>query len=96
MQTNNCNTACTGACITLFRKVLMAHDSCEEDDIPAAIEDTLHDYEENCEAQFCNSVTEAFTPDDGTCPAHSGAAAQRALSLAAIFAAIFVVVLVGA
>ena len=96
MQTNNCNTACTGACITLFRKVLMAHDSCEEDELPSAIEKTLHAYEESCEDQFCNSVTEAFTLDDGTCPAHSGAAAQRALSLAAIVAAIFAVVLVGA
>ena len=96
MLTNNCNTACTGACITLFRKVLMAHDSCEEDDIPSSIENTLHTYEEKCEDQFCNSASKAFTLDDNTCPAHSGAAAQRALSLAAIVAAIFAVVLVGA
>ena len=53
-------------------------------------------YEEKCEAQFCNSASKAFTLDDGACPAHSGAAAQRALSLAAIVAAIFAVVLVGA
>ena len=97
MQTNNCNTTCSSnACKLLFQKVLMAHDSCDEDVIPSSIENTLHTYEEYCEAQFCNSVTEAFTPDDGTCPAHSGAAAQRALSLAAIVAAIFAVVLVGA
>ena len=96
MQTNNCNTTCTGACINLFRNVLMAHDSCEEDELPAAIENTLHAYEEKCHDHFCNSVTEAFTLDDSTCPAHSGAAAQRALSLAAIVAAIFAVVLVGA
>ena len=80
----------------MFQKVLMAHDSCDEDDIPAAIENTLHAYEEKCHDHFCNSVTEAFTLDDSTCPAHSGAAAQRALSLAAIVAAIFAVVLVGA
>ena len=97
MQTNNCNTTCSSAaCKLLFQKVLMAHDSCEEDDIPAAIENTLHAYEEKCHDHFCNSVTEAFTLDDSTCPAHSGAAAQRALSLAAIVAAIFAVVLVGA
>ena len=97
MQTNNCNTTCSSAtCKLYFQKVLMAHDSCDEDAIPAAIEKTLHAYEESCEDQFCNSVTEAFTLDDSTCPAHSGAAAQRALSLAAIVAAIFAVVLVGA
>ena len=86
----------SSTCKTLFQKVLMAHDSCDEDDIPAAIENTLHAYEEKCHDHFCNSVTEAFTLDDSTCPAHSGAAAQRALSLAAIVAAIFAVVLVGA
>ena len=97
MQTNNCNTTCSSAtCKLYFQKVLMAHDSCEEDELPSAIEKTLHAYEESCEDQFCNSVSEAFTLDDSTCPAHSGAAAQRALSLAAIVAAIFAVVLVGA
>ena len=97
MQTNNCNTDCSSAtCKLYFQKVLMAHDSCDEDDIPSAIENTLHAYEEKCHDHFCNSVSEAFTLDDSTCPAHSGAAAQRALSLAAIVAAIFAVVLVGA
>ena len=97
LQTATCNTDCSSAtCKTLFQKVLMAHDSCEEDELPSAIEKTLHDYEEKCENQFCNSASKAFTLDDGTCPAHSGAAAQRALSLAAIVAAIFAVVLVGA
>ena len=97
MQTATCNTDCSSdTCKTLFRKVLMAHDSCEEDELPSAIEKTLHAYEEKCEDQFCNSVSKAFTLDDSTCPAHSGAAAQRALSLAAIVAAIFAVVLVGA
>ena len=51
---NSCGSDCsTTACKTLFQKLLKAHDTCEEDDLPTTLENTLHNFEESCTP--CNS-----------------------------------------
>ena len=68
MSEENCNTDCSSdTCKTKYQKMLMAHDTCEEDQLPTALETTLHDYEEACEANLCNTSPAAFTLDTSVC-----------------------------
>ncbi len=68
MSEENCNTDCSSdTCNTKYQKMLMAHDTCEEDQLPTALETTLHDYEEACEANLCNASPAAFTLDTSVC-----------------------------
>merc|ERR1711869_171913 len=65
-----CKTAAACAdktCADAMKVVLMAHDVCDEKDLPNNLEVALHDYEEPCEAQLCNSAPAAFNPYDKVC-----------------------------
>ena len=46
----------------------MGHDTCDEDDLPSIAEKALHDYEESCEDQLCNSRTTFYDPSKESCP----------------------------
>ena len=70
MTDNNCTNACgSTVCKDLFQKTLAAHDMCDEDLLHTSVEKTLHDYEEKCKAQTCNTATKAFELDTDHCPA---------------------------
>ena len=73
LTSGSCDTDCSStACTNAYRIVRAAHDRCEEDDMPEAIEDGIHDFEESCESAECNVATkDAGVP---TCSAaHVGA-----------------------
>jgi hypothetical protein len=66
----NCNTtqACADTtCANAIKIVLAVHDLCPEDKLPNNLETALHDYEEPCEAQLCNTAEKAFDPYAQTC-----------------------------
>ena len=57
----NCNSTCdSDECTAAFQRILMAHDTCDEDDLPGVVETTLHDFEEVCEAAICNTVADTY------------------------------------
>jgi len=59
----SCKEDCSSdECVKAFQTVLMAHDTCDEDQFPITLEKALHDFEEVCEDSLCNSVSEAFQP----------------------------------
>ena len=79
LATNNCSSSCTSEiCSTTFQQIVRAHDTCNEDALPAAVEKALHSYEEICEDQLCNVVEKEFNLDFSTCPADSGTRANVA------------------
>ena len=51
----SCDTTCTAACGANYQILRAYHDTCEEDEVPMAVEMGLHDYEEPCEDQNCNA-----------------------------------------
>ena len=62
-------TACADAtCSAAMKVVLMAHDVCPEDKLPNNLETALHDHEEPCEDQLCNSAGGEFDPYADKCP----------------------------
>jgi hypothetical protein len=62
--------ACAQAqCSTAIKTVLMSHDTCPEGVLPNNLELALHDHEESCEAQLCNSAPAAFDLADTICSA---------------------------
>ena len=88
MSEANCNTGTTCAtsatCKEKYQKMLMAHDTCEEAQLPTTLETTLHDYEEKCEANLCNTSPAAFTLDTSVCsPATKAIVSKLILGLAA-------------
>lgn len=63
LNANNCSTACgSGECAANFQILRAAHDTCEHDDVPQEVEVAIHDFEDACAAQECNTVAAAFTP----------------------------------
>ena len=48
-------------CVAAIQRILMAHDTCSEMQLPDAAEKALHDYEGVCEDQLCNTSPKAFT-----------------------------------
>ena len=61
LDTNNCAADCSSStCKEMYRDILMAHDNCDHDDLPTTLEKTLHDLEEICEANLCNTVSAPF------------------------------------
>jgi len=61
-------TACADkTCGDAIKTVLAAHDWCPESDLPNNLEDALHDHEEACEAQLCNTAEAAFDPYADSC-----------------------------
>lgn len=76
LQNGKCNstTECaTSSCSAAIKTVLMAHDTCSEQQLPNNLEVALHDFEEPCEAQLCNSAQAVFDPYDQKCTADSDA-----------------------
>jgi len=57
------------ACAAAVKVVLMAHDTCSEKQLPTDLETALHDYEEPCEDELCNSAAAAFDPYATKCSA---------------------------
>mmetsp|Transcript_2606 Transcript_2606/g.4152 ORF Transcript_2606/g.4152 Transcript_2606/m.4152 type:complete len:209 (-) Transcript_2606:856-1482(-) len=67
IKTNGCATDCMAAdCEKNYLIVQTHHDYCPEADIPEAIEDGFHDYDESCTA--CQ-ISRAFTEGAPNCPA---------------------------
>ena len=85
MSEANCDTTCSSAtCKEKYQKMLMAHDMCEEDQLPTALETTLHDYEEACEDNLCNTSPAVFTLDTSVCsPATKAIVSKLILGLTA-------------
>ena len=75
MGSNNCNTDCSSnECKTRYQKMLMFHDTCAENQLPTDLEKGVHDHEEKCEINLCNTADAAFTLDTSVCspaPTHS-------------------------
>jgi len=62
------NVSCADStCSAAIKTVLMSHDTCPEDKLPDNTEKALHDHEEPCAAQLCNSADAAFDPYDAKC-----------------------------
>merc|ERR1712054_673418 len=77
--TNNCTGDCSSdTCKNAIQKVLMSHDTCPEDQLPTTLENALHDYEDACVEQLCNSADGVFDPYDTTCPAEDPATSAPA------------------
>jgi hypothetical protein len=62
------------ACSNAMKTVLMAHDTCNENQLPDNIEKALHDHEEPCAAQLCNTASSAFDPYATPCTAEANVA----------------------
>jgi len=60
--------ACADAtCSAAIKLVLGVHDLCSEKDLPNNLEAALHDHEEPCEDQLCNTAFKAFDPYAASC-----------------------------
>jgi len=74
----NCGSNCSSvACKYAIQYILMAHDTCEESQLPHDLEVELHHHEGVCEAQLCNTGTQPFDPMDEQCD-HADAAFEWA------------------
>ncbi|GHP04989.1 hypothetical protein PPROV_000374100 [Pycnococcus provasolii] len=49
-------------CKAAFQTVLMAHDTCKDEQLPKTLETKLHFFEDGCESHWCNTVTKPFDP----------------------------------
>jgi hypothetical protein len=67
-------TCAEATCSAAIKTVLMAHDICPESSLPNNLETALHDHEEPCEDQLCNSGDAVFDPYDTRCKADISAA----------------------
>merc|ERR1719265_2507034 len=59
-------------CADAIKVVLAAHDLCDEKKLPNNLEDALHDHEDPCEAQLCNTADAAFDPYADLCGVTDG------------------------
>lgn len=89
LETNNCNATASSckekkACKDAFQKILMAHDTCDHDDVPTEIEKALHDYEDACDSIRCNTATKAEAENSLICSGAAAATTRGAFLLAAI------------
>lgn len=58
-ESNGCASDCSAnECGKNFQMLRAAHDACEIDDLPQAVEEGIHDFEDACAAQECNVGTE--------------------------------------
>lgn len=63
LQNGDCNTTskcAASSCSAAIKTVLMAHDTCKEDQLPNNLETALHDFEDHCAAELCNSAPAVF------------------------------------
>merc|ERR1711904_412136 len=71
--------ACADAtCSAAIKTVLAVHDLCPEGKLPNNLEVALHDHEEPCEAQLCNTAPAAFDPYATKCGEEAEQAAPDA------------------
>ena len=60
LNDENCDTACSSTvCINTFQRILMAHDTCEESQLPTDLEEGLHTFEDACGDHLCNVYSPA-------------------------------------
>ena len=58
LTNSNCNTDCSSTtCKDTFQRILMAHDTCAESQLPTDLETGLHSFEDACEEHICNAVS---------------------------------------
>merc|ERR1711988_331770 len=72
LQQGSCNTPALCAatsCSDAIKLVLMAHDTCAESQLPNNLEVALHDFEDACAAELCNSASAVFDPYAQACEA---------------------------
>lgn len=68
LKDNNCTTSCkSDVCKSNFQTILSGHDNCEEDELPTAVEEALHDFEESCEDNLCNTLDKPYFADGEKC-----------------------------
>jgi len=74
-------TACADkTCADAIKVVLAVHDLCKEDQLTDNLEKSLHNHEEPCEAQLCNTAEAAFDPYATSCGDAAGTTATEAPS----------------
>jgi len=67
LTAENCNTDCsTTTCINTFQRILMAHDTCEESQLPTDLETGLHSFEDACENHVCNAKSPPSPPSSSS------------------------------
>ena len=66
---------------------MLAHDTCDHDDLPTSVEKAIHDYEDACELSLCNTASKEKTALTTTCSTSGAAAAPTSFLLAATGAA---------
>jgi len=81
----NCQTK--DECKNAYQKILMAHDTCDHDDLPTSVEKAIHDYEESCELSLCNTASKEKTALTTTCSTSGAASMPGSFLLAATGAA---------
>jgi hypothetical protein len=88
---NNCatGTKCQTetVCKNAYQKILMAHDTCDHDDLPTSVEKAIHDYEDACELSLCNTASKEKTALTTTCSTSGAASMPTSFLLAATGAA---------
>jgi hypothetical protein len=58
LTNSNCNTDCSSTtCKDTFQRILIAHDTCAESQLPTDLETGLHSFEDACEEHICNAVS---------------------------------------
>ena len=73
LRSEPCTTSCSDeSCVVAFQLILSAHDSCPEDMVSYAVEETLHDFEELCEESLCNSIGPDYDITLTECEDHAG------------------------
>ena len=79
-------------CITYFQQILLAHDTCDHDEIKQFHETALHDLEEVCDAagHWCNTAPESTIRLDTSLCVTSGATSKFAAALGLCAAGSFI------
>ena len=80
MLNANCSGVCKGVatCANTFKQIVRAHDDCSESLLPPSVEKALHKYEDICEEELCNTVTQPFALNYTSCPAAAITSGARA------------------
>eukprot|EP01090_Pellita_catalonica_P013085 TRINITY_DN3024_c0_g1_i1.p1 TRINITY_DN3024_c0_g1~~TRINITY_DN3024_c0_g1_i1.p1 ORF type:complete len:301 (+),score=18.05 TRINITY_DN3024_c0_g1_i1:102-905(+) len=94
LQIHDCTNDCSAVeCSAAYKVVRAYHDLCAEDAIPASVERGIHDYEEPCESEGCNTSPAL---EELKCESSSDGDGLSGGAIAGIvFATLFAVVLIG-
>ena len=93
LTTANCATSCNSeTCITYFQQILLAHDTCDHDEIEQFHETALHNLEEVCDAagHWCNTAPESTNRLDTSLCVTSVASSKFAAALGLCAASSFI------